>query len=281
MGLRMKWIRRIIWFLAILLLIMGVTIFYAFKIETKKLVTKEYNLDYSWSEAPEELTIVQFSDVHLSRYYDLEQLRKIVDRINAQKPDLVLFTGDLIDVASEYDHKEVIGAVLGDVEASLGKYAVWGNHDYGGGGIGHYRQIMEESGFTILVNESVKVPYGSGKIMVTGLDDGLFGAPYMYEYPDSYEEDIFRIFMLHEPDLIEDAPEDTAELILAGHSHGGQIRLPYAGPLYRTVLAKEYVEGMYDTGQGKLYVNTGLGTTKIHARLFNPPMIAVFHVKLF
>lgn len=278
----MKIGKRIVKILLILVILGAITVGYAFKIEPKLLVAENILLDYAASDAPEQIKIVQFSDTHLGEGYSLEQLEKAVKKINEQKADFVIFTGDLMDSAYTYEEQDEAAKILGEIEAGMEKLAVWGNHDIGGGGIRVYGDMMEQAGFTLLRNESLRLPFTEGHdIVFSGLDDGMLGQPDYSTVAKREREEDFHVLISHSPDPIENVEKENVDLTLSGHSHGGQIKLPFIGPLVKVPLAKIYYDGLYSLNSGKLYVNTGLGTTKIHARLFNPPAITVFRLTVF
>ena len=226
--------------------------------------------------------VVQFSDTHLDNNYTIKDLEKLVRIINLQEPDIIVFTGDLIDSVDDSRYPEHAMETLGRLDARLGKVAVFGNHDYGSQGYRYYREMMEAAGFEVLANEAVRYDAGGGMIVnVAGLDDALLGTPDYKKVSGLLTKKYFDIIVMHEPDEIEHFEQDSYELALAGHSHGGQIRLPFIGEISTPPLAKEYVRGMYEMGDGrKLYVSSGIGTTTIPVRLMNIPEIAVIDVKL-
>lgn len=268
--------------LAALLCLMGVGIgCYAFGIEPKRLVQESIALDVSKTENPKKIKIIQFSDTHLGKGFSLKQLEQAVKKINQQEGDFVVFTGDLMDQAYLFEEKDEAVGILAKIKAGKGKLAVWGNHDYGGGGQRVYQQMMEEAGFTVLRNESLSFPVDNqNEILFTGLDDGMLGAP-DYEAIPKKQDNQFHVLLLHEPDLIEHAADRLVDLTVSGHSHGGQIQLPFFGPLVTPPLARKYTDGLYELPEGKLYVNTGLGTTQIYARFLTPPAFTVFYLSIF
>ena len=101
----------------------------------------------------EAIKVVQFSDTHIGDFFTLEDLQEVVDKINEQDVDLVLFTGDLMDNAANYDGAiDEIAIVLSKIKSKFGKYAVFGNRDYGGGAERFYEDLMESAGFNVLLN---------------------------------------------------------------------------------------------------------------------------------
>jgi len=246
-----------------------------------KLLTVHYETIYNdlINEDADEIKILQFSDTHVSKYFVIEDLKNTVSKINEQNPDIVVFTGDLIDQYDTYESKDKIYEIwetLGSIKAPL-KYAVYGNHDYGGGAENIYKQIMENSGFELLVNEkSVLEQYN---INIIGMDDSIFG-DYDSEMFYNLDKNSYNIVLSHEPDVVDYLLENNIDLFLSGHSHGGQINLPIVKLL--PLLAEKYTRGLYsfkNARQTQLYVNIGLGTSKIPMRFMAAPQLAVFVLK--
>lgn len=262
-------------------------IFYAFKIEPYRLSVNEYVLNNKHENA-EEIKIVQFSDLHVKEDFSYRNQEKVVEKINAQNPDIVIFTGDLYDNYARYHDDENIIKQLSDINARYEKIAVWGNRDYGGGAVRQYEFIMQQSGFTLLKNENWYVTTENGeKILFTGLDDSILGQPYMPDSTKIYDWD-YQMLLTHEPDAADEYLAYQYNMVLSGHSHGGQIRIPLMpaineAALSATSLAARYSGGLYELnsdGSSKLYVNTGIGTTHISARFCVVPEIAVFYLYL-
>ena len=135
-----------------LILIGIVTILYAMFIEPDLLRVIHYDFPHSKIQA-QPIKVVQFSDTHIGDFFTIEELQKVVDKINEQEADLVLFTGDLMDDASVYQGSiEEIGTVLSNIQSKFGNYAVFGNRDYGGGAERFYEELMESAGFHVLLN---------------------------------------------------------------------------------------------------------------------------------
>jgi predicted MPP superfamily phosphohydrolase len=182
----------------------------------------------------------------------------------------------LFDNYAKYAHEEEIIQKLKEMTATVGKYAVWGNHDYGGGAGHIYERVMNRGGFEVLTNAGETLPLPNGKkLFIGGLDDSLLGNPFVeatLSYRDRYD---YSVLLTHEPDVADKFVGTNTQLVLAGHSHGGQVRLPFYQ--VKNVLAEKYVRGLYElSDHTQLYVNTGLGTTAIHARFGVPPEISVF-----
>ncbi|MCR8645988.1 metallophosphoesterase [Paenibacillus sp. N1-5-1-14] len=277
------WGTRIILLIGSLLILFCGAFTYARFIEPNMLsitnhVIKSSNLPESFHHKK----IVQISDIHLGDHYSTSQLNKLVQQINAQKPDIVVFTGDLIDNYHEYSgNNDAISSALKNINAPLGKFAIYGNHDRGGGASRHYGKIMENGGFTVLVNESQEIRLPSKeKITISGLDDFLLGNPKIKGTLGNLDEKLFNLLIVHEPDVVDRLQGYPIDLQLSGHSHGGQVKLPGDIALVTVPLARKYLEGMYSVpGKGRmiqLYVNRGIGTTREPLRMFSTPEISVF-----
>lgn len=259
--------------------ILAVILFYIYArlIEPALLVVQYENISSDLLGESDSIRLIQFSDTHISEFFDRDNLQKIADKINQEKPHLVVFTGDLIEQFNEYEDKDKvyeIWEVLSHIEAPLGKYAVYGNHDYGGGAQRVYQEIMEKSGFKLLINERVTLE--EYNINIIGMDDSIFGSLDQDLISGYLEEDCFNIILSHEPDVAEYFLEDNLDLFLTGHSHGGQINLPFIS--YTPPLAQKYIRGLYQIGnsrQTKVYVNVGLGTSQIPMRFMAPPELTV------
>lgn len=294
----LKVVKRIIIFIAVIILCGILFIGYAFFIEPKRIVKNQYQLNSveknkskqsdkiietsnKVTEEKTSLTIVQFSDVHVSRYYGEKELKKVVENINQINPDIIVFTGDLYDNFSTYSPVNIVVEQFSKLNEKYGKYAVWGNHDYGGGAAREYSYVMEDSGFTLLTNESVVIELENGKTVgIGGVDDFIFGSPDIDMTLQEMENASYQIILMHEPDEAELFKDSKVNLILTGHSHGGQVRIP--GVKITPPFAQVYTEGFYVLNEEtnlQLYVNTGLGTTRIPARFLVPPEIAVFDIQ--
>lgn len=266
------------WFLILACLIGGV-LFYGFGVEPFLLVTHIYPLGKS--ESSTTLRVVQISDIQLSENYDTSRLETIVKKVNEANPDVIVFSGDLFENyakdGSRPDVIEEVGRLLGKMEARYAKIAVYGNRDYGGGAESIYMDLMHEGGFQILCNEIGTISLDDEKtVHLIGLDDALLGNPDMDLIAKDDQTD-YRILLIHEPDLVDELDLSGVDLVLAGHSHGGQV---FIGGI-TTSMAEKYIRGFYslsDTTQ--MYVNNGIGTSRLPIRLGVVPEIAVFDIHI-
>lgn len=263
--------------LSLLILLIIALPFYAWKVEPFLVHVNHVELGKKNERTP--LNVVQISDLQVSEYYETNRLDKVIEKVNAQKPDILLFTGDLFDNYSKYpEQRAPMIEKLKAFKANIGKYAVWGNHDYGGGAVRVYEDVMSAGGFTVLRNQGETLTLSDGRqVFLGGLDDSLLGNPSVSDtlaYRQNYD---YAITMTHEPDVADAFIGTDTQLVLAGHSHGGQVWIPFY-PI-KNVLAEKYTRGLYQLDAiTQLYVNTGIGTTSIHARFGVIPEVTQFTI---
>lgn len=227
-------------------------------------------------------TIAQFSDTHLGFHFDLNQLEKVVQLIQKEKPDLIIFSGDLVDNLLTFIEIQETILLLNELQAPCGKFAVYGNHDHGGYGSEKYVHIMEAAGFNLLMNEAVPIVKQKERIMLAGIDDWLLGKPDLDRTLRGLTQKTFNILISHVPDIADITKYYPVHLQISGHSHGGQFQLPFFGPIITPPLGKKYPEGLYEMGDDfLLYVNRGLGTTRLPYRFLARPEITVFSLHHF
>ncbi|WP_252235891.1 metallophosphoesterase [Clostridium sp. ZS1] len=257
---------------------------YSIYVEPNLLSVKNIEINNSSNIKNEDtIKISQISDIHLGEYYTIDKLEKLVNKVNSQNADIIVFTGDLFDNVSKFEDTSKVAPILKKLNAKIGKYAIYGNHDYGGGAKNIYKNVMEDSGFKILVNDQANVKLDSGKtISILGLDDALLGNPDVEKTARNIKESNYNLLLLHEPDLSDKFVSYNIDLILAGHSHGGQVKIPFLGEIVTPPLAEKYKDGLYNLNTQRntqLYVNSGIGNTKMPFRFMNVPEVSIFEIK--
>lgn len=230
----------------------------------------------------DKIKVVQISDIQINKNYTIDNFRKVIDTINEENPDIVLFTGDLYENYAEYRDDQNLIEALASIQSTYGKFAVWGNRDYGGGASREYEKIMEQGGFQVLCNEYAVITFDmEEEILIAGLDDALLGNPdvqWMAD-PEMLKEKQFSILLIHEPDTADLYADMGFDLILSGHSHGGQVKIPFL-PQIKTSMAEKYVDGMYHLNdKTDLYVNSGIGTSHYPIRLGVIPEVTAFYLE--
>lgn len=240
---------------------------------------KEY-WDLSYPTLPNALEgkrIVQLSDLHL------EQLRlssaQLQTEVNAQNPDLLVLTGDLISSRSDMDK---VAGYLQPLKARFGKYMVMGNNDYSHFSrtlFNRYFELLKGIGWIPLINDAE--PIKDLNLWVIGVDDPATAhddVTKSYSKLAGLKEHPFRLVLSHSTDSLDDVSKYGAELLLTGHTHGGQIRLPGMKPLItNTYLGDEGIYEGYHVIEGvPLYINRGIGESILPIRFNVPPEIAIF-----
>ena len=252
-------------------------------IEPKRLIVKQETVQTNKLTSDVKLNIVLFNDVHLGEYYSLKDFNKVVEKINALSPDILLFAGDLIDDNKTFTDEEAVTSLLAKLESRYGKYAVFGNHDHGGNGTKRYKRMMKASGFQLLVDEKVTIEFNTAnQISLVGVDDIILSKPNFEKALNGLDEKHFNMLMSHAPDVAHKIGDAPIALQVSGHSHGGQVRLPIIGAPFTVPYGQKYIKGFYSPNEKKdmrIYVNSGIGTSQLPYRFLNPPEITVFHLE--
>ncbi len=224
--------------------------------------------------------IVQLSDIHLDEYTEPFFLERVVQRVNDLRPDCVLLTGDYVTlgaftaIAVSAAHR---GAeILSTLTAPL-RFAVLGNHDVAVSAP-LVIQAIESKGIPVLVNRHIPIDRNGSRLWICGVDDPGTSFPDLnLAVPDQPNGPV--ILLAHEPDyadaVVQHPRFPLIDLMLSGHAHGGQIRLPFLGPLVLPPMGRNYPEGLFRFSQMQLYVNRGIGTVGLPFRLNCPPEITV------
>ncbi|WP_438347183.1 metallophosphoesterase [Paenibacillus sp. FA6] len=249
---------------------------YAWLWEPKQLAIETVQLHFNTlPSAFDGLKVVQFSDVHLGFHFDDKRMKKLVKAISSQSPDIICFTGDIVDRDSE----SLVGAMsdLSSLHAPLGKYAVLGNHDHWGQPA-EVRRMLQECGFTVLQNSHVIVRKQDSMFAIVGLEDQLHGNPDPKKALEGITEGTFSLLLIHEPDYADTAALYPFDMQLSGHSHGGQVRLPFFGAIITPMGSRRYIQGLYKLKSSgmQLYVNRGVGVTQLPIRFLCRPELTVF-----
>lgn len=266
----------------VFLVILGLIFCYARFVEVNLLDVKEYKLKNEL--VPDNfngLKLVQFSDLHYGMTINDKNIDKIVRKINSIKPDIVVFTGDLVDQDYSLTKEDIniLTDALKKIEAKYGKYSVKGNHDYYNK---DFDNIMYDASFMNLKNTYDTVYNdNSNPLLVYGFDDTLYGNPSSEGLNDKGIKDIkYKIVLVHEADYVDDIlKEQDVELVLSGHSHGGQVRIPYLKPFFLPDGSKKYYDSYYKVKNTDVYVSNGIGTSIFKMRFGSTPSINFFRLK--
>ncbi|GMX63069.1 metallophosphoesterase [Paenibacillus elgii] len=254
----------------------GATYGYARYAEPRWLEVTEYML--SFARLPQQLDgikVVQFSDVHLGFNFDTKNLSELIGLINRIQPDIVCFTGDLVDDAVGPDG-DAYARILSELRPPLGKYAVLGNHDYKDAR--QVQALLKSAAFEVLTNKMVRIQHQGSSFVMAGVDDQWKGNPDADKALARVRPEDFVILLSHCPDFADIAVHYPVDFQLSGHSHGGQVRLPFYGHVLAPKFGKKYVLGHYVLGGGKLqlFVNRGIGVSTHPVRFLCRPELTVF-----
>ncbi|MET3194801.1 metallophosphoesterase [Gottfriedia sp. OAE603] len=234
--------------------------------------------------------MIQLSDLH-GKEFGKEQ-NNLIRKIKNEKPDIILFTGDLIDSKHYVEKYSLI--LMGKIVKIAPVYFVTGNHEYWSGKYEGLESKLESLGVKVLKNEGVVIERSGGKIQLLGIDDpaNISENEYLTEQQRadvnikksliSIKHDIeFKVLLSHRPELFSLYSSYDFDVVLTGHAHGGQIRIPFIGGVIapnQGVLPK-YTSGQYKSENTTMIVNRGLGNSIIPQRIFNRPEIVVLTLK--
>ncbi len=236
------------------------------------IVVREYPIySENINEELNGIKVIQFSDIHYNQYTSISDITKLVNLINETNPDIVIFTGDLIDKDYIIDNedKESIMSEFNRINSTIGKYAIRGEEDFD-----DFKDIFDNSNFTILDNKVEKLYIGNSTINLIAVDE-----TYVKEEV-ALSDANYSIAVIHKPDLADNIVEDYEPgLIIAGHSHNGQIILPLIGPVIKKEGAKKYVSSHYIIDGIDLYISGGLGNSYYPFRLLNHPSINFYRLR--
>jgi predicted MPP superfamily phosphohydrolase len=227
------------------------------------------------------VTIAQVTDVHHSAYVSLEHIRQAVQVLKAEAPDLVVLTGDFVSLpegSRSAVYAEPCARALADLHGSVGSFAVLGNHDH------HVAPdrvtgALQAAGFTVLLNEARPIERHGHRLWICGTDDALVRRADFARATEAVAAGEPAILLAHEPDVADAAAKHSFLLQLAGHSHGGQVRLPLVGAPVLPRLGRKYPAGLYRIGAMQLYTSRGLGLIAPAVRLNCPPEITLITLR--
>jgi predicted MPP superfamily phosphohydrolase len=256
---------------------------WAFFIEPNRLVLHEETIQIdNWPKELSGLRIALIADIHTGGpFINEKKLRRIVELTNQQTPDLIVLLGDYMSPNSWHSHRvepEVTAAVLKDLKAPLGVYSVLGNHDWWYNGA-KVRRAFEQNGIRVLDDEVADIKWKDSSFWLVGLAD-------LWTRPQHIPETIAKvppgstiIAMTHNPDIFPSIPR-SVPLLLAAHTHGGQVNLPLIGtPIVPSDFGDKYISGHVFENDHHLFVTTGIGTSIVPIRFRVPPEIVILTVK--
>jgi len=221
--------------------------------------------------------IAQLSDLHIGSMSPRECADRWVRLANALDVDLVALTGDYVTSGVQF-HADIAGALAG-LRAREAVVAVMGNHDYFGDGE-PLITLLREGGIRVLRNERMELSRGRDTLVLAGVDDTWTRRTDIPRTLDGFAGDSPLVVLAHDPKLFPELARRGAALVLSGHTHWGQIAIPFlAARLNLSAIRMRFTAGLYKEGRSTLYVNPGLGTTGPPVRIGAPPEITVFRLR--
>ena len=224
------------------------------------------------------LRIIHISDIQGDQYTGKEEISAYIDKVNEQNPDVVIFTGDLISYGTDYI--DMSAEELSRVKATYSTFAVVGDHDYWAD-LSNVEPALESRGIPLLRDENHVFETESGKLLITGITQVYSKRANPEEVRKLTSDTVkvaAKILAAHQvsDQILDAAKKNKYHLYLAGHTHGGQVRVPLFGMTFSaSEMETEYVSGTYQRGDLLLNINNGLGFTLAPVRYNAPPAITV------
>jgi predicted MPP superfamily phosphohydrolase len=262
-------------------LLLGVLV-WGFWLEPSSLRVRHADLAVGWPGS-RPLRVAVLSDLHVGApYYGLDRLPDVVARTNATRPDLICILGDIVTLGvlgGRFVPPEPIAAALGRLRAPAGVVAVMGNHDRAFDGP-RVQRALESAGIRVLEDTAVRVATPAGPLWIAGVSDLWRGPHDVGRALRAVTDRATPVLLItHNPDLFPEVP-DRVMLTLAGHTHGGQVRLPLIGaPIVPSRYGQRFVSGHIVELGRHLFVSTGIGTSDVPVRLGVPPAIFVVSLR--
>ncbi len=281
--MRQSWKRTFRIALAILLLTLLPCLIWGFFIEPNRLVVHQETIQIdNWPKDLSGLRIAVIADIHTGGpFIDDNKLRRIVELANQENPDLIVLLGDYMSPNSWHSHRvepEVTAAAMKNLHAPLGVYAVLGNHDWWYNG-GKVRRAFEANGIPVLDDEVAEIKWRNGSFWLAGLADFWTRPHRVSETIAKVPEGSTIVALTHNPDAFPSLPR-SVPLLLAAHTHGGQVNLPLIGtPIVPSNYGPKYTAGHVFENDHHMFVTTGIGTSIIPVRFRVTPEIVILTIK--
>lgn len=273
--------------LLISLIFMGVCAYFYY--DARYLAVKRINIRYETIESSKiplsfnNTEILFFSDIYYGEFMDEERLNLIIDQIITIQPDIVVFLGDLfadpINNPPSADSQSKVTELLSSIKAPLGKFAIYGDLDLSSQTIKQrFDQIMYDANFEILNDQIIKLTNNDSQaINLIAISNLVNSEPDLNAIFNSYDATGFNLLVSHTPDLIDKITKFNVEIMIAGHSLGGQINIPFYGQVIKMPYAINHYQGKTKVTFTLLDITNGLGTSRYDARLFSDPELVIYH----
>lgn len=276
--------RRLSWSARVLLAMVGsvvALVLWAFVWEPGRLVVRRAELEVPGWGDQRPLRAVLLADLHVgSPRNGIANLRRVVSRTNELEPEIILIAGDfVIDnvFAGRFVSPEDIAGELENLRAPLGVFAVLGNHDRWLSA-SRMTEALEGAGITVVENRATLIQAGARRLWVAGVSDFWTGHPDLEGAVAEVLDDAPVLMLTHNPDIFPEVP-DRVSLTLAGHTHGGQVIIPFVGrAITPSRFGEKYAVGHVAEEGSHLFVSSGIGTSRLGVRFRVPPEVAVLEL---
>ena len=280
-------------FALVIFVFVGITIYQNSTIKVTKYDVKNSKIPKSFND----FKIVQLSDIHNDYYGD--KLTDLIDKVKKEEPNIIVITGDLVD-AQRYNVENTLN-FIDAIKDIAPIYFIYGNHDICIEGDSYYTRMVEDlenRGVIFLNIKEDKITIGDDSINIIGIQDpSVVYAIEKFAYLETSEEitrgmiqeflnevdteNNFTIMLAHRPEYFEVYANYNIDLVLTGHAHGGQFRIPFIGGLYapNQGLFPKYTSGVHSSNNTEMIISRGLGNSRFPIRVFNTPEIVSITLK--
>jgi hypothetical protein len=219
--------------------------------------------------------VVQLSDVHHSPFTDVEQVTRAVEVANSLDADLIALTGDYVSHEAEFISP--VAEMLGRLRAKHGVYAILGNHD-------HWTDAellttaFRDEGIKVLINQGFRFEKNNASFWLAGVDDTMVGLADLHKALHGSKLNEMKFVLCHNPVILRRAEREKVDLVLSGHTHGGQIKVP--GENNKPVLlTHRRASGLHRRGETQIYITRGIGTVVVPVRYQCPPEVSLLELR--
>lgn len=247
---------------------------YVMVIEPNWIAVKRVTIhDQALANSLSGLKVVQVSDIHIRNELRFRE-RQLIKVINDLQPDLLFITGDFLE---NIDELRALEALLSNVAARYGLYGVTGNTDYHRFNVDELVKQLAPTGLIMLRNEHRRIELGNGRVLwLAGVDDPVTKKDDLKKALSGIPTGEPVLLLAHGPNIISKAIKEKIRLVLVGHTHGGQVGIPFLVRLSNYANRTTYLSGLFEEGTTKMYVNRGIGTKTLPVRLFCRPEVTLF-----
>lgn len=259
---------------------------YAYFMEPNTLKTENQTFKLKCLEENVPEKFVQISDLHFTGQTKEARINKIYETIKEINPAAIFLTGDLI--SNETGIKPAV-ELSRKISENFPTYAVFGNWDYWALDyeIGEFKKAIEDSGVKVLINDEVVLDAGKEKIVLLGVKDPYTSGDTKSDLEKaagkiSGDKNNCVVLLAHSPDIIQDAKDAGVDLVLTGHTHGGQVYIPFLSERFMPVhpSGKGFISGLYEVGGIQVYVNRGIGLSAFPFRIGASPEVTVISLEV-